>query len=99
MKVAQIKGFAMRPVITHLCAPIPLKRLRAGTTVPVLVKAVGDLGEGVADGVSVAATGPNLVASQNFVALDGAGESVPQVQLLSAGDDVLSLSVSVPCPF
>ena len=94
-----ITGFAMRPVITHLCAPIPLKRLRAGTTVPVLVKAVGDLGEGIADGVSVAATGPNLVAPQNFVALDGAGESVPQVQLLAAGDDVLSLSVSVPCPF
>ena len=94
-----ISGFAMRPVITHLCTPIPLTRLRAGTTVPVLVKAVGDLGEGLADGVSVIATGPNLVASQNFVALDGAGEGVSHVPLLAAGEDQLSLSVSVPCPY
>jgi len=94
-----ITGFALRPVITHLCVPIPLQRLRVGTTVTVLIKAVGDLGEGIADAVAVSAAGPHLAAPQNVVALDGAGEGVSHLPLLSEGDDGLSLSVSVPCPY
>lgn len=90
-------GFAMRPVATHLCAPIPLKRLRAGTTVPVLVKAVGDMGEGIPAGVSVEVAGPALAAPRNIVALNGAGEGVADVDAVSAGSDTLSLSLDVPC--
>lgn len=90
-------GFAMRPVATHLCAPIPLKRLRAGESVPVLVKAVGDMSEGIPSAVSVSVAGPVLSAPRNIVALDGAGEGVATVDTLAAGSDTLSISMDVPC--
>ncbi|WP_407280613.1 hypothetical protein U5817_10035 [Aromatoleum evansii] len=90
-------GFSMRPVATHLCTPIPLKRLRAGESVPVLVKAVGDMGEGIPSAVSVSVVGPALSSPRNVVALDGAGEGVAVVDAVSAGSDTLSLSMDIPC--
>lgn len=90
-------GFSMRPVATHLCKPIPLKRLRAGEPAEALVKAVGDMGEGIPAAVSVSVTGPALAAPRNVVALDGAGEGVAVLEALAAGSDTLSLSLDVPC--
>lgn len=90
-------GFSMRPVATHLCTPIPLKRLRAGQPIPFLVKSVGDMGEGIPGGVGVTVAGPALSAPRNIVALNGAGEGVAVVDALAAGPDTLSLSLDVPC--
>lgn len=90
-------GFAMRPVATHLCTPIPIKRLRAGVPVEALVKAVGDMGEGIPAAVSVSVAGPALAAPRNVVALDGAGEGVAILDSLAAGTDTVNLSLDVPC--
>lgn len=92
-----LAGFALRPVATHLCAPIPLKRLRAGLQVHVLIKAIGDMGEGIPEGVSVGVAGPVLAAPRNIVALDGAGEGVAVLDALTAGSDTVNLSLDVPC--
>ena len=91
------KGFAMRPIATHLCTPIPIKRLRAGEPARVLIKAVGDMGEGIPGAVAVSVAGPELAAPRNIVALDGAGEGVAVLDALTAGADTLSLSMDVPC--
>lgn len=90
-------GFAMRPVATHLCTPIPIKRLRAGVPVEALVKAVGDMGEGIPAAASVSVVGPALAAPRNVVALDGAGEGVAILDSLAAGTDTVNLSLDVPC--
>lgn len=93
----KIVGFAMRPVATHLCTPIPLKRLRAGASVPFLLKTVGDLGEGIPSGVTVAVAGPASSSPRNIVATDGAGEAIVDINAVSAGSDAITTTTDVPC--
>lgn len=90
-------GFSMRPVATHLCKPIPVKRLRAGEPANFLIKAVGDMGEGIPAGVDISVAGPALAAPRNVVALDGAGEGVAVLDALAGGSDTVNLSLDVPC--
>jgi hypothetical protein len=90
-------GFSMRPVATHLCKPIPVRRLRAGQPAKFLIKAIGDMGEGIPAAVAVTADGPNLDAPRNVVALDGAGECIAVLDALAEGADAVNLSLDVPC--
>lgn len=88
-----ITGFSPRPVATHLCAPIPLEPMRAGRPFRVLVRAVGDRGEGIPGWVSLTGdfSGPNAAG------LAGNGEAVVTLTGASEGPAALNLSLEVPC--
>lgn len=86
-------GYPVRNVATHVLPPIPLKAPRAGRPFPVLIKAIGDRGEGVVGAVSLAGdlVGPNVAG------LNGQGEAIVVMNGSSAGVHSLSVSLEVPC--
>lgn len=88
-----ITGYPIRPVPTHLCAPIPLEPMRAGRPFRTLIRAVGDRGEGVPGLVTLASN----LAGPNTVGLDGNGEAVVQLVGAAEGLVALNLSLETPC--
>ena len=86
-------GYPVRNVATHVLPPIPLQAPRAGRPFPVLIKAIGDRGEGVAGAVRLAGDliGPNVAG------LNGQGEAIVLMSGASAGAHSLSVALEVPC--
>lgn len=93
----RIYGYRNRPVGVHVCKPIPLKRMRAGATTPVLHKLIGDAGEGIVGLMSSVATNVNAQVVRTLTALDGDGEAVIDVLGLAEGADTITASVEVEC--
>lgn len=93
-----IRGYRYTPVPVHVCKPIPLTRLRDGVKSPVLVKQVGDLGEGIA-GLATLTCEDELAgqATRATVTLDGDGEGRGEVLGTTEGDETVTASVEVAC--
>jgi hypothetical protein len=92
-----IRGFRYRDVPTHLCKPIPLTRLRDGVKSPVLVKQIGDLGEGLAGLVTMTSTETAGHVIRTDVALDGDGEGRGEVLGIDEDIETISLTAEVTC--
>ena len=93
----RIHGYRNRPVPTHVCKPIPLRRLRASEKSPVWVKAIGDLGEGLLSTATVEATVEPSRIVRTEVPLDGAGEGVTEISGVSEGSETVDVSVPTTC--
>lgn len=91
----RIKGYRNVPIPVHLCKPIPLKPLRTGKKSPVLVKQIGDLGEGLAGMLTVTSEEAALI-TRNAVALDGDGEGTTEVLGVGEGESVITVSTEIP---
>lgn len=92
-----IKGFRNVPIATHVCKPIPLKRLRKGIKSPVLAKQIGDFGEGITGAAEVTSTGAAATVMRQNIALDGDGEGVTELMGDDEGVEDVTVSVEVAC--
>lgn len=79
------RGFYPVPLATYLTTPIPLRPPRRGRQIPVLLKAIGDVGEPLA-GVTpqLTATGDGLIQG-TAAGTDSNGESIATLLCVSAG--------------
>lgn len=89
-----VEGFKMHPVHTHLCAPIPLERQRAGRPFRVLIKATGDRGEGLP---GLAAVASPALSGPNALALDGHGEGIATFTGAAEGAVQITATLDTPC--
>ena len=92
-----VKGFRYVAIPTHVCKPIPLKRLRNGVKSPVLIKQIGDLSEGVSGLVTVTSDATVGRMSRAGVYLDGDGEGLGEIVGVAEGTQDLELSSEVAC--
>lgn len=92
-----IKGYRNIPVAVHVCKPIPLKRLRVGVTTPVLVKQIGDLGEGLPGALTVEGGTTVALITRTVVATDGDGEATTDVIGGEEGTDTITVSAETAC--
>jgi hypothetical protein len=92
-----IKGYRNVPIATHVCEPIPLKRLRKGVKSPVLIKQIGDFGEGITGTADVTSVGTAATVMRQNVALDGDGEGVTELMGDDEGVEEVTVSVEVAC--
>lgn len=94
----RVLGYRNRPIAAHVCRPVPLARARAGQRTPVLVKQIGDLGEGIAGQAELAASeGAAASVVRALVTLDGDGEGRGEVLGLEEGGAELVASIRVAC--
>lgn len=93
----RIYGYRNVPQATHVCKPIPLARPREGIATPVLLKQIGDLGEGISGLIEIESTDTNAQVINARVPLDGDGEGIVNVLGLNEGSDTLSISSEVDC--
>lgn len=92
-----VKGFRNVPIATHVCKPIPLKRLRKGVASPVLIKQIGDFSEGLTGSAEVTSTGDAATVLRKNVALDGDGEGVTELMGDDEGVENVTVTVEVAC--
>ncbi len=90
-----IKGYYPVPLATHLTTPIPLASPRRGRQVPVLLRAVGDVGEPIAGVTAVVVSTPGGSIYRAPGGTDGNGDAVAIVLCDAAGDLDLSASASI----
>ncbi len=96
---AFVQGYRNVPIATHVCQPIPLRPARDGRDTPVLIKQIGDVGEGIA-GSAVLGVEDYMSAAavlRSPVALDGDGEGVGLIRGTAAGVADLLVSIDVEC--
>lgn len=93
-----IRGYRYVNVPVHVCKPIPLTRLRKGVKSPVLVKQVGDQGEGVS-GLAILTSGTFSRGEvvRGSVALDGDGEGRGEILGTDEGGELVEVSTEVAC--
>lgn len=92
-----IRGYRYVAVPVHVCKPVPLRRLRDGVKSPVLLKQVGDLGEGLGGLVTLTSGGVSGVVTRGAVGLDGDGEGRGEIVGSAAGAETLTASAEVAC--
>lgn len=92
---SQVKGYYPVDVATYLTTPIPLVAPRRGRQIPVLLRAVGDLGEPIA-GVApqLSATGGVLVMTAPQ-GTDANGESTATLLCVSPGSATLTATATI----
>lgn len=95
----KVQGFRNIPIATHACKPVPLKPARAGRETPVLVKQIGDLGEGIAGSALVEPADylSAAIVTTTAVPLDGDGEGVCTVLGTAEGTGELDVIINVAC--
>lgn len=95
----RIYGYRNQPVATAVCKPVPLKPARVGRVTPVLVKQIGDVGEGLAGQLQVTESDylSAAVPTANAASFDGDGEAVISVTGLAEGTASLDVSIDVAC--
>jgi hypothetical protein len=89
------RGFYPVPLATHLCAPIPLVAPRRGRQIPVLLRAVGDVGEpltGVNPQLIVSGSASLAAAPQGT---DGNGNSIARILCVSPGSATLTATAPI----
>jgi hypothetical protein len=79
-----VRGYYPVPVAMHLTEPIPLKPVRKGQNIPVLIRAVGDVGEPIA-GKQVALTLSGATLLRNPAGTDANGAIVASVRCDDTG--------------
>lgn len=92
-----VRGFRYVDIPVHVCKPIPLTRLRDGVRSPVLVKQVGDLGEGIAGLATLTSDEVAAVVTRGHVPLDGDGEGRGEMLGTAEGDETLTATVEAAC--
>lgn len=92
-----VRGYRYIDIPVHVCKPIPLTRLRDGVKSPVLVKQVGDLGEGIAGLAALTSDGESATVTRGSVALDGDGEGRGEMLGTAEGAETVTATVEVPC--
>ena len=92
-----LRGFRYVDVPVHVCKPIPLTRLRDGVKSPVLVKQVGDMGEGIAGLAALTSDAASATVTRASVALDGDGEGRGEILGTAEGDEAVTATVEAAC--
>jgi hypothetical protein len=93
---SRIRGYYPIPLATHLLTPIPLKPPRRGREIPILLRAVGDLGEplsGVASTLVSTGTDARISSAPGVTTADG--ETQARVTCDAAGSISLTASATV----
>lgn len=88
-----VTGYRLRPVATNVCTPIPLEPVRAGKPFRVLVKAIGDRGEGIPGSAVLAGD----CAGPGSVMLDGNGQGFVHLTAATEGSATVTATVETPC--
>jgi hypothetical protein len=90
-----ITGYYPVPIATNITKPIPLKPPRKGSTVPMLVRAVGDAGEPIPSlPITVTATAPGAIGSGARIT-DSFGYATINLIGTDAGSSVVTVSANV----
>jgi hypothetical protein len=92
-----IRGYRYIDIPVHVCKPIPLTRLRDGVRSAVLVKQVGDLGEGIAGLAALTSDAVSATVTRASVALDGDGEGRGELLGTAEGAETVTATVEAAC--
>jgi hypothetical protein len=92
-----IRGYRYVDVPVQVCKPIPLTRLRNGVKSLVLVKQVGDLGEGLGGLATLTSGGVSGLVTRGPVALDGDGEGRGEIVGTAEGDETVTATAEATC--
>lgn len=80
-----IIGYYPVPVATYLTTPIPLRPMRKGRTVPVLMRSVGDLGEPISGVVLNVSVSGDATLARSPAGTDSNGDALANVLCGDAG--------------
>lgn len=90
-----VRGFYPVPLATHLTTPIPLVAPRRGRQVPVLLRAVGDVGEPIAGVIPQLTLSGDATVQAAPQGTDGNGESIARLLCNAAGSTTLTATASI----
>jgi hypothetical protein len=90
-----VRGFYPVPLATHLTTPIPLTAPRRGRQVPVLLRAVGDVGEPIAGVLPQIGVTGSAIAQSVPQGTDGNGETIARLLCVSPGSTTLTASANI----
>ena len=92
--LSKVTGFYPVPIAAALTTPIPLRSPRAGRKVPVLLRVIGDAGEGITAGrPTVTVTGDGTLSTAASTP-DSAGDVLAYVNCTDAGSVTVSASMN-----